>query len=101
MDIPFTSLCVIREKDGISIVRIFCGERAYIIRYFSYTPFHRGIHNDKGLSAYSVPTINVQAYTERASLMEDIAANPVYRLGCAEDLNDAAALRRENLPLPS
>ena len=87
MNIPYRSIEPIRSKDGVTVARVL-SDVSYVLKYFEKREFCREIENYRILAELGVPTLKIIAATDCALLMEDIAASPVFRLGCEEDLND-------------
>lgn len=87
MGISFTSLALIRNKDGISVWRVTTTDDSYVMKCFDKPEYRREITNYQILSSLGIPTLKVIAYTDCSLLIEDIE-NSAYRIGTAEDIND-------------
>ena len=59
------------------------------MKYFEVDRGKREIMNYRLLSEYGIPTIKILAYGESSVIMEDISVSNDWRLGVAEDLQDA------------
>lgn len=90
MKITCQSVHIMQQKDGIAVARVLCGDRSFVIKLFENEEFCREIENYRRLSALHVPTLHVEATTERALLLEDVCGSNTYRLGTREDLEDPA-----------
>jgi hypothetical protein len=88
MGISFTSLTLIRNKDGVSVWRVTTADDSYVMKCFDKPEYRRGIANYRILSSLNIPTLKVIAETGHSLLIEDIE-NSVYWLGTAEDINNS------------
>ena len=88
MGVSYDSLTMIREKDGVVVARVRFGGGCAVVKYFRNPEHRREIENYRILAHLGIPTLAVLAQTDRAFLMEDVDASPVYRLGVAEDMQD-------------
>lgn len=87
MGIPFNTLTLIRNKDGVSVWRITTEADSYVMKCYDKPEYRREITNYQILSSLGIPTLKVIAYTEYSLLIEDIEHSP-FRLGTLEDIND-------------
>jgi len=88
MGIPYNSLSLLQDKDGVMVARIKNTTHSYIIKCFLNEEFKREIMNYRILSSLGIPTIQILAATDSSILLEDIACSSVYRLGMKDDLNN-------------
>jgi len=93
MGLPAAGTEILREKDGVTVARVRDGGASYICKCFDRAEFRREIANYRLLATLGVPTIRVHAATERALLLEDLEASPVWRLATEGDLRDEATVR--------
>lgn len=84
---------LLREKDGVIVARVFCGERTAVVKAFCREQDRREIENYRVLQALSVPTLRLFAATDAAILLEDVCASPLLRLGRPADLDDESVAR--------
>jgi len=89
MQIKYTDIQQIRDKDGISLHRVICENSVYILKYFDNKEYRREIQNYEILKSLNIPTIRIIANTDVCLLMEDIESSNFYRLGIKADLSDA------------
>lgn len=87
MGISFTSLALIRNKDGVSVWRVTAANDSYVIKCFDKPEYRREIANYQLLKSLGVPTLRVIAHTDCSLLIEDIERSN-YRLGTADDMSD-------------
>jgi len=92
MGVSNGAVSVIREKDGITVLRVRCGENAFVLKYFETPEFRREIDIYKILNGLGITTIKVFASTNKAILMEDICQSDFWRLGTAEDMADPVVM---------
>jgi len=79
----------IQEKWGIHVYKCKYGGIPAVVKYFEVDWAKREIVNYRLLNEYGIPTIKVLVYGESSVVMEDISASDDWRLGVAEDLQDA------------
>jgi len=89
MQIKYTDIQQICDKDGIILYRVICENNEYILKYFDNEEYRREIQNYEILKSLNIPTIRIIANTGVCLLMEGIESSTFYRLGIKEDLNDA------------
>ena len=94
MKLAYNRLSLIREKDGILVVRVYCKDSTYVLKCFLEEDFCREIENYRILNSLLIPTPKLIATTEQAILMEDIDASKNARLGIAADLEDIGVARQ-------
>lgn len=87
MSIPFHSLSLIRQKDGVVVWRVATGSESYVIKYFDKPEYRREIINYDILQSLGIPTLKIIAHTDCSLLMEDIERS-AYRLGTPEDMQN-------------
>lgn len=90
LNIPYSTINLIQNKDGVIVARVQCDAKSYIIKYFQNEEFKREIKNYQLLNALNVPTVKVFGFTDSAILMEDVSLSETFRLATKEDLNDVA-----------
>ena len=90
LNIPYSTIDLIQNKDGVIVARVQSDTKSHIIKYFQNEDFKREIKNYHLLNALNIPTIKVFGFTDSAILMEDISQNDTFRLATKEDLNDVA-----------
>lgn len=88
LNIPYSAINLIQNKDGVIVVRVQSDEKSYIIKYFQNEDFKREIKNYQLLNALNIPTVKVFGFTDSAILMEDISQSDIFRLATKEDLDD-------------
>ena len=87
MNIAFTDLSLIRDKDGISVWRVTTETDIHIMKCFDKPEYRREIPNYHLLNKLGVPTLKLIAHTDCSLVIEDIERS-AYRLGTSEDMND-------------
>ncbi len=87
MGISFTSLSLIRNKDGVSVWRVTTADDSYVMKCFDKPEYRREIANYQLLKLLGVPTLGVVTHTDCSLVIEDIERSD-YRLGTADDMND-------------
>ena len=87
MNIAFSDLSLIRNKDGVSVWRVTTDIDSYVMKCFDKPEYRREIANYQLLNSLSVPTLKMIAHTDCSLLIEDIERSD-YRLGTSEDMND-------------
>lgn len=90
LNIPYNTIDLIQNKDGVIVARVQSDAKSYIIKYFQNEDFKREIKNYQLLYDLSVPTVKVFGFTDSAILMEDISQSDTFRLATKEDLDDVA-----------
>lgn len=88
LNIPYSTIDLIQNKDGVIVARVQNGTTSYIIKYFQNDDYKREIKNYQLLKTLNIPTVNVFGFTDSTILMEDVSQNDVFRLATNEDLND-------------
>ncbi len=88
LNVSFSNIELIQNKDGVIVARIQTDEKSYIIKYFQNEDFKREIKNYKLLQSLNIPTIRVFGFTDSAILMEDVSLSESLRLATKEDLDD-------------
>ena len=88
LNIPYSTINLIQNKDGVIVARVQSDEKSYIIKYFQNEDFKCEIKNYQLLNALNIPTIKVFGFTDSAILMEDISESDTFRLATKEDLDD-------------
>lgn len=88
LNIPYSTIDLIHNKDGVIVARVQNGTTSYIIKYFQNDDYKREIKNYQLLKTLNIPTVNVFGFTDSTILMEDVSQNDVFRLATNEDLND-------------
>ena len=90
LNIPYSTIDLIQNKDGVIVARVQSDEKSYIFKYFQNEDFKREIKNYQFLYDLSIPTVKVFSFTDSAFLMEDISQSDIFRLATKEDLDDVA-----------
>ena len=90
---PIHSFRLLREKDGVYIYKCLYDGVPAIAKYFARDEDKREIHNYRLLTECHVPTIRTFALGASVIVMEDISFCKEWRLGTAEDMNDAGVAR--------
>ena len=88
LNIPYNTIDLIQNKDGVIVARVQSDEKSYIIKYFQNEDFKREIKNYQLLYDLSIPTVKVFGFADSAILMEDILQSDTFRLATKEDLDD-------------
>lgn len=88
LNIPYSTIDLIQNKDRVIVARVQNGTTSYIIKYFQNDDYKREIKNYQLLKTLNIPTVNVFGFTDSTILMEDVSQNDVFRLATNEDLND-------------
>lgn len=88
LNIPYSTINLIQNKDGVIVARVQSDEKSYIIKYFQNEDFKREIKNYQLLNDLSIPTVKVFGFADSAILMEDISQSDTFRLAAKEDLDD-------------
>ena len=94
LNIPYSAIDIIQNKDGVIVARISSNEKSYIIKYFQNEEYKREINNYKLLKSLNIPTVNAIGFTDSAILMEDISQSDTLRLGTEDDLNDVVIAQK-------
>ncbi len=88
LNIPYSTINLIQNKDGVIVARVQSDAKSYIIKYFQNEDYKREIKNYQLLKTLNIPTVNIFGFTDSAILMEDISQSDVFRLATKEDLDD-------------
>lgn len=88
INIPYSTIDLIQNKDGVIVARVQSDAKSYIIKYFQNEDFKREITNYQLLDALNIPTVKVFGLTDSAILMEDVSQSDFFRLATKEDLDD-------------
>lgn len=88
LNIPYSTINLIQNKDGVIVARVQGDAKSYIIKYFQNEEFKREIKNYQLLDALNIPTVKVFGFTDSAILMEDVSQSDIFRLATKEDLDD-------------
>ncbi len=88
LNIPYSTINLVQNKDGVIVARVQSDAKSYIIKYFQNEDFKREIKNYQLLDALTIPTVKVFGFTDSAILMEDVSLNDTFRLATKEDLDD-------------
>ena len=83
----------IQNKDGISVVRIFCGDGTFVLKYFENIEYAREIEVYKLFKKLNIKTLLVKQLGPNYILMEDINSSKNLRLAVKEDLNNDNVLK--------
>lgn len=92
MGIPYNSLALIRNKDGVSVWRVTTIDDSYVMKCFDKPEYRREITNYQLLKSLGISTLRVIAQTDCSLVIEDIERSD-YRLGTADDMNDPKTAR--------
>lgn len=90
LNIPYSTINLIQNKDGVIVARVQSVEKSFVIKYFLNEYYKREIKNYKLFQSLNIPTVKVFGFTDSAILMEDISRSDIFRLATKEDLNDVA-----------
>lgn len=88
LNIPYGTITLIHNKDGVIVARVRSDTKSYIIKYFQNEDFKREIRNYQLLDVINIPTVKVFGFTDSAILMEDVSESDFFRLATKEDLDD-------------
>lgn len=88
LNIPYSTIDLIQNKDGVIVARVQSDAKSYIIKYFQNEDFKREITNYQLLKSLNISTVNVFGFTDSAILMEDVSQSDIFRLATNEDLDD-------------
>lgn len=88
LNVSFSNIELIQNKDGVIVARIQNDTISYIFKYFQNEDYKREIKNYKLLQSLNIPTIRVFGFTDLAILMEDVSLSESLRLATKEDLDD-------------
>lgn len=88
LNIPYSTIDLIQNKDGVIVARVQSDTKSYIIKYFQNEEFKREIRNYQILNSLNIPTVKVFGFTDSAILMEDVTESDFFRLATKEDLDD-------------
>ena len=94
LNIPYNSIDLIQNKDGVIVARVQSGEKSNIIKFFQNEDYKREIKNYELLNSLNIPTVTVIGFTDSAILMEDVSQSAVFRLAAKEDLDDVVIAQR-------
>ena len=87
MNTTYTTLSLIRNKDGVSVWRVMTEADSYVAKCFDKPEYRREIANYQLLKSLGVPSLRVIAHTDCSLVIEDIE-HSAYRIGTSEDIND-------------
>ena len=68
MGIPYQTLTLIRQKDGVAVWRVTTDKTSYVMKCFIKKEHRREITNYQILTSLGIPTLKMIAYTERSLL---------------------------------
>ena len=88
LNIPYSTIDLIQNKDGVIVARVQSDAKSYIIKYFQNEDYKREITNYQLLKSLNISTVNVFGFTDSAILMEDVSQSDIFRLATNEDLDD-------------
>lgn len=88
MEVPYKSVEIIQQKDGIVVARVICEKGSFILKFFKNQEYAREIENYRILCSLHIPILHVEAITDNALLLEDICGDSTYRLGTEKDLEN-------------
>lgn len=88
LNIPYSTIDLIQNEDGVIVARVQSDTKSYIIKYFQNEEFKREIRNYQILNSLNIPTVKVFGFTDSAILMEDVTESDFFRLATKEDLDD-------------
>jgi len=90
---PLQNFQLIRAKSGVYVYKCLYGGAPAIAKFFEKEADRREILNYRILARHGVPTIKTYALADATLVMEDISASQDWRLGTAEDMEDAAVAK--------
>ena len=91
--LSYSDVSLIRNKDGVTVARVHCGEKTAILKFFENEVFRREIENYDILQRCGIPTIAVLGKSNRSLLLEDLESSGSYRLGRESDFEDTDVIR--------
>jgi len=86
---PIQHFRLIRAKGGVYVYKCLYDGIPSVVKYLEVEDDRREILNYRILAQHGIPTIKTYALGEATLVMEDITASEDWRLGIAEDLEDA------------
>ena len=86
---PIQQFRLIRAKSGVYVYKCLYDGIPAVVKYLEKEDDRREILNYRILAQHGIPTIKTYALGKAAFVMEDISASEDWRLGIAEDLEDA------------
>jgi len=87
---PIQDFQLIRAKSGVYVYRCLYDGTPAVAKYLQKEDDRREILNYRILAQHGIPTIETYAFGKATLIMEDISYSEEWRLGIAEDLQDAA-----------
>ena len=95
MGFPADRAELIREKDGVTVARLYSGAGTAILKHFAPDASHREIENYGILAMLGVPSLRVLASCENAVVIEDMASEKcTFRPAEEQDMSDPDVGRR-------
>lgn len=88
LGIKLANMDLIREKDGISIYRVFINDKAFILKIIDNPKYLKEIMLYKLFEKIGLNTIQTYAMTDHCILMEDISTSKFLRLGKETDMTN-------------
>lgn len=80
---------LIREKDGVTVARLFAGDSTAVLKWFAPGTSTREVDNYKLLASLKVPNLQVIAACTDAIIIEDMASPACpFRLAEEKDMSD-------------
>jgi len=90
---PMQNFQLIRADKGVYVYKCLYDNIPAVVKYFEKGDDRREILNYRILARHSIPTMKTYALGQAALVMEDISVSKDWRLGIAEDFNDADVTR--------
>jgi hypothetical protein len=90
---PIQHFRLINAKSGVYVYKCLYDDMPAVVKYFEKEDDRREILNYRILAQHSIPTIKTLALGNAALVMEDISLSEHWRLGVAEDFDDADVTR--------
>lgn len=84
-----TRIALIHHKHGNRLYRVECGERSYVLKQFGDPAQASEVRAYSLLQRIGVPTLPLHGQAQNALLLEDLAANPMWRTTCEADVERA------------
>lgn len=85
---------LIREKDGVTVARLYSKDKSAILKTFAPGISCREVENYRMLQSLGVPTLNVYAACDNGIIIEDMSSEKCfYRLAAENDMADISTAR--------
>lgn len=85
---------LIREKDGVTVARLYSKEKCAILKTFAPGTSCREVENYRVLRSLGIPTLHVFAACDNGIIIEDMSSEKCpYRLAAENDMADISVAR--------